>query len=177
MIKHFRIHFPAQIKQDAKEKTKISSAHSVCVCLCVGMKERVSIHTWKIKCVYCSACACSNIPSLARVRKASPRYQGVLMVTSFFRSHKSALLPRKRWGWGITVEEVWSCDQSAQLLHRHFESELSGLIVYHPWSELDNCFCHSTRWVCFGNRRHNVSPHAALRREKSEYLIPDAHEV
>lgn len=70
------------------------------------------VQTWKIRLVYCPACACSRVPSLARVLNTSPRYQGVEMVTSFFRSHQRALFPRKRCGWGITVggqgEEVWS---------------------------------------------------------------------
>lgn len=58
--------------------------------------------TWNSRLVYWPAWACSSVPSLDRVLNTRPRYQGVEMVTSFFKSHQRTLLPRKRCGCGIT---------------------------------------------------------------------------
>lgn len=63
------------------------------------------VPTWKSRLVYWPAWACSSVPSLDRVLNTRPRYQGVEMVTSFFKSHQRTLLPRKRCGCGITETE------------------------------------------------------------------------
>lgn len=55
--------------------------------------------------MYWPAWACSSVPSLDRVLNTRPRYQGVEIVTSFFKSHQRTLLPRKRCGCGITEME------------------------------------------------------------------------
>lgn len=65
----------------------------------------VCVHTWNSRLVYCPAWACNSVPSRALVLNTRPRYQGVEMVTSFFRSHHRALLPRNRWGCVITEVE------------------------------------------------------------------------
>lgn len=57
--------------------------------------------TWNNRLVYWPAWACSSVPSRARVLNTRPRYQGVEMVTWFFRSHQRALFPRKRCGCGM----------------------------------------------------------------------------
>lgn len=88
------------------------------------------VYTWKIKLVFCPAWACSRTPSFDLVRNTSPMYHGVLMVTSFFRSHHSALLPRKRWGWDITVEEPLQ-----QYYHQHLYCCKVGVVEQEWWQD------------------------------------------
>lgn len=50
------------------------------------------------------ACTCIRTPCVARVRKASPKYQGTDTAISFPKSHLSVPLPRKWWGWAMAEE-------------------------------------------------------------------------
>ncbi|KAG7263646.1 hypothetical protein CRUP_032046 [Coryphaenoides rupestris] len=63
-----------------------------------------------------------RVPSRALVLNTRPRYQGVEMVTSFFRSHQRALFPRNRGHWQEKVSQLtlhvppfWQGDEAGQV--------------------------------------------------------------